>query len=230
MKTVAVLTGATGGLGKAFLQELLQEEALQHQEDEPIEAPKDEVPARTVPESRQRPDNQSIQDIARDGAAISPQWDVDIVAEEAAERHVPPAPELRHRLCRVGVVEVLRIVEAQDLPHADGHVGVGAEVQVDLQHERRHPQPAAKDRDPLQVSQVFREEFRVGGRLICQQQSVHKRAAGVSQQRLFCKPACEAADTVRQLFRSGAPNKEFLRNTVVAYNRSGDALMKQRRI
>ena len=26
MKTVAVLTGATGGLGKAFLQELLQEE------------------------------------------------------------------------------------------------------------------------------------------------------------------------------------------------------------
>ena len=127
-------------------------------------------------------------------------------------------------------MEVFRIVEAQDLPHADGHVGVGTEIQVDLQHERRHPQPAAKDRDPLQVSQVFREEFRVRGCLIRQQQRVHKRAAGVSQQRLFCKPACEAADAVREFFRSGAMNKEFFRNAVVAYDRSGDALMKQRRI
>ena len=59
---------------------------------------------------------------------------------------MPPPPELRHGGGGIGVVEVFREVKAQHLPHADGHVGIAGEVEVDLKAEGRDAQPAADGR------------------------------------------------------------------------------------
>ena len=54
---------------------------------------------------------------------------------------MPSSPELCYGLGDVRIVEVLQIVEAQDLTEADGHVGISAEIEVDLEGESQSSDP-----------------------------------------------------------------------------------------
>ena len=101
----------------------------QHKEPQ---APRDECPVGPVPEARERPDEKEVQNIARAGAAVAAEGNVDIVAEPRGERDVPAPPELGDAAGDIGIVEVFKKVEAEHPAKADGHVGIGGKVEVDL--------------------------------------------------------------------------------------------------
>ena len=65
-------------------------------------------------------------------APVAAERDVDEVAQEARERHVPAPPEVAEAGRAVGAAEVLREDVAHQQREADRHVGVAREVAVDL--------------------------------------------------------------------------------------------------
>ena len=67
---------------------------------------------------------------------------------------MPAPPEIGDGVGKVGVVEVLLIAEAHHQAHADGHVRVGLEVQVDLQGIGKAAQPQGQGRGAFQSGHV----------------------------------------------------------------------------
>ena len=58
--------------------------------------------------------------------------DIEVVAQPAGERHVPAPPEILDRDGGIGAVEVLREGDAEQQGDADRHIGVAAEIGVNL--------------------------------------------------------------------------------------------------
>ena len=81
---------------------------LQRDDEAEIEAPEDEIPARAVPHSRQEPDHQDVEELV---GAVAAEGNVKIIAEEASQRDMPPAPEVRDGIAAVRMVEVLLEME-----------------------------------------------------------------------------------------------------------------------
>ena len=109
-------------------------EILDRDEDEVVESPEDKIPAAAVPEAGQGPDGKQIQEEASGRYTISAERDVYIIPEETAQRNVPATPEVTHRNRDIWIVEVFRIVEADHPTEAERHVGVGGEIEIELQH------------------------------------------------------------------------------------------------
>ena len=57
---------------------------------------------------------------------------------------MPSSPELCYGLGNVGIVEVLQVIEAEDLAEADGHIGISAEIEVDLESESQSSDPGKR--------------------------------------------------------------------------------------
>src|SRR5262249_8357604 len=95
------------------LEQAAEAEALEHEEAAVIEPPCHEGPGRAVPEAAEEEDEPEVEIRAGGAVTVAPEGDVEIVAEPRGERDVPPAPELRHRLRGVGVVEIFREAEAE---------------------------------------------------------------------------------------------------------------------
>ena len=72
---------------------------------------------------------------------VAPQGDVDIVPEPGGQGDVPPPPEVGDGHRQVGMVKVFQEMETKHAAHADGHVTVAGEVEVDLQSVGHGPQP-----------------------------------------------------------------------------------------
>ena len=94
-----------------------------------------------MPQARQGPDHKQVADLPSPGAPAAAQGDVHIVPEPAGQRDVPPPPELRDAPGDVGIVEVFQKVKAKHPAQADGHVGVGGEIKIDLKGVGNGPQP-----------------------------------------------------------------------------------------
>src|SRR3972149_5939018 len=71
-------------------------------------APGEKGPARPVPEAADQHRQHQVAVREEPAAAISPERDVEVVAQPARERHVPAAPEVLDRDRRVRGGEVLR--------------------------------------------------------------------------------------------------------------------------
>ena len=113
-------------------------DAKQHTE---IQAPEQEIPVRTVPEARQRPDDQQIphQPHAVDTAAA--QREVDIIPEPLTQRNMPAPPKIRDRTGQIGIVEVFRKGKAHHPAEAKRHIRIAGEVKIDLQRIGKQGQP-----------------------------------------------------------------------------------------
>ena len=110
----------------------LAPEALGAEPDAVDQAPGDERPPRAVPEPAEQHRQEQVAVRDRRAAAAPAERDVEVVAEPAGERHVPPPPEVLERDGGVRGVEVLRELEAEQERDADGDVRVAGEVGVDL--------------------------------------------------------------------------------------------------
>ena len=118
---------------------------------------------------------------------------------------MPPPPELCHGGGGIGIVEVFREVKAQHLPHANGHVGIAGEVEVDLKTEGRDAQPAADGRQ------------RPGG--LRRQLRVPQCTDAVGQQHFFPKahgePPCPGGERRRRV----RPVDQLRRHVLIADDR-----------
>jgi len=94
-----------------------------------------------VPEAGQRPDDEDVADVLPDLDAVAAKGDIDVGAEPSGERDMPAPPELGDRAGDIRIVKVFGEMEAEHLPHADGHVGVTGEVEVDLEGEGADTEP-----------------------------------------------------------------------------------------
>ena len=122
-----------GDKARQALEELVQEELLKQDEHAPINAPQHEVPSCPMPDTGKSPYHHGIEDKAWGLDAVATKRDVDIVAKEPTERHVPTSPELGGALREVGVVEVPGVIEAHHLAKTDGHIRIAREIKVNLE-------------------------------------------------------------------------------------------------
>ena len=133
--------GVNVGPDAAGLQLLQKEDFFDGQQNEVIDAPEDEVPVGTVPDTGQSPDHEHVEDLTLQTPAITAQGDVHIFPEPAGQCHVPAPPEIGDAAGDVGHVEVHGEVKAQHLAHADAHQRVTGEVKIKLQGIGQQTQP-----------------------------------------------------------------------------------------
>ncbi len=199
--------------GRQFLENTGEHVFLDHQQHAEIEAPREEVPRRPVPEARQRPHHQDVEHMARHAHTVAAKRNVDVVAEPRGERHVPAPPKFRDRFRDVGVIEVLLELEAEHAPEADRHVGVAAEVEVYLQG-------VGEDADPKRHNRCLAFAKRAD-------RHIH-RSQRVRQQHLLREPHHEALDAEREIHPRDALVAQLLRDVVVFHDRAGDELREHR--
>ena len=96
-------------------------------------APGDEGPVGAVPQPAQQHGDDDVRRLAQRAAAVAAERDVEVVAQEARQRHVPAPPEIADRHRAVRRVEVERQAQPEHQRQADRHVGVAGEIEVDLQ-------------------------------------------------------------------------------------------------
>ena len=70
-------------------------------------------------------------------AAVAAEWNVQVIAQPGGERDVPAPPEIGDPPREIGTPEIDREMEAEQLCHADRHIGVTGEIEIDLHARRR---------------------------------------------------------------------------------------------
>ena len=137
---------------------------------------------------------------------------------------MPAPPEIGDGGSQVGVVEVLFIPEAHHQPHADGHVGVGGEVQIDLEGVGQAPQPQGDGGSGLEGGQILglvrqgAAEDGLGG----------DGAAHVCQQHFLRQAGHKPVNAVAHVLAVHVAGEDLLAHVLVADDGPGDALMEQR--
>ncbi len=95
-------------------------------------SPDEESPRGAVPETAEEHGEEKVPIGTRVAEAITPEGDVEVITQPRGKGDVPATPEVGQGSCEVGRVEIFREDEAEHEAKADGHVGVSAEVEVDL--------------------------------------------------------------------------------------------------
>src|SRR5216684_1236620 len=95
--------------------------------------PNDECPVCAVPKSAQEHDHSKVQVGAARSFLVAAERDVEVVAEPGGKRNVPAAPKVCDAFGEIGAGEVFRNFEAEHATEPDSHVGVAAEVEIDLE-------------------------------------------------------------------------------------------------
>ena len=112
-----------------------------------VQAPRDEVQRRAVPEPAEAHRHEQVRVAAALALPVAAERDVEVVAQPGRERHVPPAPELRRARRAVRPVEVPRQLDPEHPREPERHVGVRAEVEVDLEAEADRGRPGVDEPD-----------------------------------------------------------------------------------
>ena len=108
-----------------------------------IAAPDQEIPTGAVPQSAEQHGQHQVAVGAPGAVAAAAERNVQIVAQPAGERDVPAPPEVGDAGGQVRAAEIDREMKAEQLRHADRHVGIAGEIEIDLQAEAKMPLHAA---------------------------------------------------------------------------------------
>ena len=178
-------------------------------------APHDERERRAVPEPTEHHDGEQIDVGARARDAVAAERHVQVVAQPARERDVPPLPEVLERSRDVGRVEVDRQTKPEHQRQPAGDVRVAGEVAEDLRAEH-HRQPEQHARILAVVVAVCQSRF--------------TKTARLSAQTIFRKypPAIRKIASLMTC-RCGSPHARQLRQELDgAHDRAGDQLREER--
>ena len=138
---------------------------------------------------------------------VAPQGDVDVVPEPGGQGDMPAPPEVRDGNRQIGAVEVLQKVEAEHTTHADGHVAVPGEVEVNLQGVGQGPQPGHG-----------------GGGRVGVEGAVGHQGHGVGQDALLPKAHDQAGHAVAEVRPGGDAVVNLQGHGLIADDRPGDEL------
>ena len=176
-------------------------------------APKQEVPARAVPEAANQHDRRKV-DVCADAAlAVAAEGNIQVIAEPGGERQVPPPPEFCDGLRAVRRIEVLCEHESEHQAETDRHVRVTAEVEVNLERIRDRAVPG------IETAQVARIE-----------RGVRDLAAGVCQQNLLRHAEHEERSTTREFLPGKRAFAELVGDVLEADDRTCDELREHRNV
>src|SRR3954452_3322441 len=104
-----------------------------HRETRPVVGtPGDEVPGGAVPEAAERHGDHQVGVGPEPPLPVAAERDVEVVTQEAGERHVPASPEVAKAGRAIRAVEVLRKDEAHQQRQPDRDVRVAGEIAEDL--------------------------------------------------------------------------------------------------
>src|SRR5579859_4528083 len=120
--------GPCGGPGTPQEQERIGRQGVE-------QAPGDEGPVRAVPESAQEERERHVDEKPPGADPASAQGDEEVIPEPRRQRDVPAPPELQRISGEIGICEVSRQPEPEELRGPHSHVGVSREVTVDLESE-----------------------------------------------------------------------------------------------
>ena len=180
-----------------------------HAEVEAMQAaPDDEGPVGAVPEPPQQHGQHQVAVTVELAVAVTTQGDVEIVAQKARQGDVPAGPELADIGRLVRGVEVEGDLKAQHARHADGHIGVAGEIEIELE-------AVGQDADP------GGQELRV----IPAQAGIDHRDQVVGDQELLGQAEGEKAEAHRQVFGAEGivpPVGELGQQVLVIQHRPGD--------
>ena len=127
---------------------------------------------------------------------------------------MPPPPKIGDRGGDIGVVEVFPVMEPAHQPHADGHIGIGGKIEVDLQHIAQSAQPQPRRRD-------------AGKPPGSGQPAVGQHRHGIGQHRFFGQSHRKPADAPADLLGQHPAGLYIVGDIPVPHNRPGNALMEQ---
>ena len=174
-------------------------------------APDDEIPRRAVPQASEEHREDEIEIRARLAAAVSAERDVEVFAQPGGERDVPAPPEVGDGFGAVRSVEIFREDEAEHEAESDRHVGVAAEVEVDLERVARHADPC--------FERAARERVECG---------VGDLSARVREEDFFCQPHEEERGAAREFFTRERALAELFGEEGELQDRSGDEVREHR--
>ena len=154
-------------------------EGLHHLKQPVQRAPHHKGGGSAVPQAADQKHDHHVQAGAGGAPAGAAQRDVQIILEPGGQRNVPPAPELLDGAGQIGRVEVLHQPVTQHLRRADGDVGIGGEVAVDLERERHrgHRQRAARGSLVFAVHMVHDHRHPVRNHNLLEQAPAHEQQA-----------------------------------------------------
>src|SRR6266571_440706 len=187
--------------------------AMEHEQPTVPCAPGGEGPVGAVPETAEHHRHHDVDALARLRAPVAAERDVQVVAQPERQRHVPAAPEVARRDGLVGTVEVLWQLDAEQPPEPDRHVGIAAEVEVDLEGVPEERQPGARH--------VERQRRN--------QQRIDEIAEPVGDQRFFCEPDAKEKNPRLPARRDPGlgDTRELRDELVVAGERTGDEVREE---
>ena len=125
---------------------------------------------------------------------------------------MPAPPELGDRAGRVGIVEVLEEIDAEELGQPDGHVRISREIEVDLQRVAGDPQPGQAE------VQLAAGQGKDG---------IGRDRDGVGHEHLLGQPDDEPPDSLGESRGRDDPVRDLPGDVAVANNRPGDRVRKQ---
>ena len=96
-------------------------------------APDHEIPRRAVPQSAEQHRKDQVDVGSPPASAISAERDVEVFPQPRGKRNVPAPPEVSDGFRSIGRIEILSEDEAEDETEPDRHVGVTAEIEVNLE-------------------------------------------------------------------------------------------------
>ena len=95
-----------------------------------------------MPESCQEPYDGDVSKRLHLPFAVSAQGNIDVLPEPAAKAHMPSAPKLCDALRRKRIIEILQKVKPKNLSKPDGHIGIAAEIKIDLKDKGCRTKPS----------------------------------------------------------------------------------------
>ena len=100
-----------------------------------------------MPQSADKHDGHEVHVSSQCAFAISAQRHVDVVAQEARQRHVPAAPEVDDVRGPVRRIEICGKLDAEHAGQPDRHLGIAGEIEIDLERVGEHAGPRDEEVD-----------------------------------------------------------------------------------
>ena len=168
-----------------------------------------------MPDSRQHPDDREVQNLPLYTLTVSAQRNIDIFSEPGAERNMPPSPEFRNALGHIRIFKILQKMKAKHPAQADGHIGIPGKIKINLKAVRGDSDPGRQYRQILHSQAAYLFPYDTDT---------------VGQQDLFPQSYHKPADSSGKIVYIFLTPHHLIRNGLIADNRTGDQLRKQRHI
>src|SRR5262249_11976993 len=104
-------------------------------------APDHKVPGCAMPEPADQHCDNEVRVSAGEATLVSAYRDVKIFAQPRGKRDVPVAPEISDRLREIRRIKIFRENESEHQAEPDRHVGVAAEIEINLERIRERSEP-----------------------------------------------------------------------------------------